>query len=145
MRRTEKPSLLPWLEAMESLKLEILPAALKLLRNGAGWISFGGEGEDSSGPRILAPPSDVIDRRTLERTRLSDFAAGGEDSLGAGLGTDDGIVRSLESIGRTAEEKIDDAKTATDDGKAEEEGSNVAGNVCAGVAGIEQGCAGATL
>jgi len=125
------------------LKLETLPP-LKLCRKAAGWINFGGEGEDSSGPRILAPPSDVIDKRTPERTRLSDFA-GGEDPLGAGLGTDDGIVRSLESVGRTAEENIDDVKAGTDEGKAEEEGSKLAGNDCAGVAGMALGCAGATL
>lgn len=84
-------------------------------------ISLGGDGEDSSGPRTLAPPSEVIERRTPDRVRFKDFVMGGEDPLSACRGTEEGIVKSLDRTGLAIEEPV---KAGND----EEEESTKGGN-----------------
>lgn len=101
-RRRGKPSLLPWLEQKES----VMPVPLKDFLRLFDGISLGGDGDDSSGPRTLAPPSEVMDRRTPDRVRLSDLVIGGEHPLNAGRGTDEGIVNSLDKIGLATEEDV---------------------------------------
>ena len=99
-------------------------------------ISRGGEGDDSSGVRILAAPSEVIPSRTPDRVRFSDLIGGGESSSRPRRGADDGIVNSLLNIGRAIDEEVK-AWTAEDE-------SAKGGKDCAGVAGTILGGASIT-